>query len=60
MKILRLIAEVKLTDRESMCLVKYRKLVWDLDTPIASVCDKPVKFVSAELMEETNNERNKK
>jgi len=51
MKILRLIAEVELTEREAAILVKDRRIVWDLDTPIASVCDKFVKFKSAVLVD---------
>jgi len=50
MKILRLIAEAELTEKEAKRLVKHRNLAWDINTPIASIVGKDIKFKSAELI----------
>lgn len=52
MKILRLIAEVRFTEKEAKGLLKTRELVWDTSTPIATVGGKDIKFVSASLVDE--------
>ena len=56
MKILRLIAEVELNEKEAKYLTKTGKIVWDLETPIASICDKPVKFKSATLVDKCSTQ----
>lgn len=52
MKVLRFIAEVRLTEKEADKILTHGKIVWDVDTPIASVCGKPVKFVNAFLVDQ--------
>ena len=46
MKILRMIAEVKFTEEEAKKLLKHGKLIWDINTPIATVGGKDIKFVA--------------
>lgn len=50
MRTLQLLAEVHLTEKQAEKILKEGKLVWDTNMPIATICDKPVKFVSARLL----------
>lgn len=56
MKILRLIAEAVLTEKEAKLLIKNGKIVWDVETPVAMICDKPIKFKSATLTDHPQQE----
>ena len=53
MKTLRLVAEVELTEKEYKQIEKQGGVVWDVNTPVVTICEKPVKFVSAYITPES-------
>lgn len=47
MKKFIIIAEVMITDKEAKKIYKIGKVIWDTNKTIATIFNKPIKFVSA-------------